>query len=62
MTGVIAPKHNVLWLLLCPPERQLGSPARGTEAIILTQKDAALYLSRWHPRDANDGIEFRFQR
>jgi hypothetical protein len=35
---------------------------RGADAVILTQADTALYLSRWHPPDANDGIEFRFVR
>lgn len=33
---------------------------RGADAVILTQADTALYLSRWHPPDANDSIEFRF--
>lgn len=35
---------------------------RGADAVILTRADTALYLSRWHPPDANDGIEFRFVR
>jgi hypothetical protein len=33
---------------------------RGADAVILTQADTALYLSRWHPTDTNDGIDFRF--
>jgi hypothetical protein len=60
MTGVIGPKHNVLGLLDLPARRQFRCPV--ADAIILTQPDAALYLSRWHPPDANDGIEFRFVR
>jgi hypothetical protein len=37
---------------------------RGADAVILTRAraDTALYFSRWHPPDANDGIEFRFVR
>jgi hypothetical protein len=35
---------------------------RGADAVILTRADTALYLSRWHPPDANNGIEFRFER
>ncbi|WP_433968473.1 hypothetical protein [Tunturiibacter gelidiferens] len=37
---------------------------RGADAVILTRAraDTALYLSRWHPPDANDGIEFRLVR
>jgi hypothetical protein len=35
---------------------------RGADALILTRADTALYLSRWHPPDANDGVEFRFVR
>jgi hypothetical protein len=33
---------------------------RGADTVILTQADTAVYLSRWHPPDTNDGIEFRF--
>jgi hypothetical protein len=62
MTGVIGPKHNVLGLFALRARRQFRCPARGADAIILTQADAALYLSQWHPPDANDGIEFRFVR
>jgi hypothetical protein len=35
---------------------------RGADAVILPQANTALYLSRWHPPNANDGIEFRFVR
>jgi hypothetical protein len=50
------------------PAARTGSHAnyaarlRGADAVILTRADTALYLSRWHPPDANDGIEFRFVR
>jgi len=35
---------------------------RGANAVILTQADTALYFSRWHPSDINDGLTFRFVR
>jgi len=35
---------------------------RGSDAVILPKADTALYLSRWHPADVNNGIEFRFVR
>jgi hypothetical protein len=35
---------------------------RGADAVILPKANTAAYLSRWHPADANKGIEFRFVR
>lgn len=33
---------------------------RGADPVILTRADTAVYLSRWHPSDTNDGLKFRF--
>ncbi len=35
---------------------------RGSDAVILSSADTALYFSRWHPADINGGIEFRFMQ
>ena len=35
---------------------------RRADAVILTQADAALYFSRWHPPDTTGDIECRFVR
>jgi hypothetical protein len=33
---------------------------RGADAVILPKADTALYFSRWHPADVNNGIKFCF--
>jgi hypothetical protein len=35
---------------------------RGSDAVILTEADTAVYFCRWHPANLNNGIEFRFAR
>ncbi|WP_165420389.1 glycosyltransferase family 39 protein [Edaphobacter modestus] len=60
--------RNVLKYRFIGPEARSSVHAnyadrlRGSDAVILSNADTALYLSRWHPADVNDGIEFRFVR
>jgi len=60
--------RDVLRYRFIGPEARSGVHAnyadrlRGADAVILPKADTAFYLSRWHPADANSGIEFRFAR
>jgi hypothetical protein len=60
--------RNVLkYRFLGPEERSTvhanyADRLRGSDAVILTRADTAVYFSRWHPADINNSIEFRFMQ
>jgi hypothetical protein len=60
--------RDVLKYRFIGPEEHSGVHAnyaerlRGSDAVILLEADTALYLSRWHPANENNGVEFRFVR
>jgi uncharacterized membrane protein len=58
--------RDVLKYRFVGPERRTSvhsnyaARLRGADAVILTDADAAVYFSKWHPAGVEEGIEFRF--